>query len=62
MTAVATRGQAASIAKIDRRILELWRVHLNRMASTTAAAYPAHHARLWRQIDDLLDKRLELTG
>lgn len=42
----------AAIKKIDKKIGDLWRAH--RPGTCTAADY----ARLWRQIDALLDKRL----
>ena len=56
MTAAVTSREAA-VKKIDRRIGELWRAHNRLIDSLTAADY----ARLWRQIDTLLDKRLELN-
>jgi hypothetical protein len=47
----------AAVEKIDRRIRELWASHGRLLPKST----PADYARLWRQIDTLLDKRLELT-
>ena len=56
MTAAVTSREAA-VKKIDRRIAELWQAHGKLLDFLTAADY----ARLWRQIDTLLDKRLELN-
>ena len=56
MTVVAPTRDAA-IKKIDKRIWELWECHRRLLQHTTADDY----ARLWRQIDTLLDKRLDWT-
>lgn len=54
---MTTAMRSRDIDKIDRRIAELWRTHERMLKSLTAN----EHARLWRQIDALLDQRLELT-
>ena len=56
MTAVL--ASEAAIAKIDRKITDLWRSHGRILPAATVDDY----ARLWRQIDALLDKRLDITA
>ena len=55
MTTAVSATREAAVKKIDRKITELWRTYGRLSDAITAADY----ARLWRQIDTLLDKRLE---
>jgi hypothetical protein len=52
----AMRSRNPTTATIDKKIGDLWASYLRIIDRAT----PADHARLWRQIDTLLDKRLEL--
>ena len=54
---ITVTEQSAAVAEIDRRLGELWKTHLRLLNSLTSADY----ARLWRQIDALLDRRLTET-